>query len=54
MPRPGHCGLAGAFCVDADTGRFTALDPLGEKGGDPDRYGYCVDDPVNRVDVRGS
>jgi RHS repeat-associated protein len=38
---------------DADTGRFTALDPLGAKGGDTDWYGYCVDDPVNRVDVWG-
>ena len=38
---------------DADTGRFTALDPLGKKGGDKDWYGYCVDDPVNRVDVWG-
>ena len=38
---------------DADTGRFTALDPLGEKGGDPDWYGYCVDDPVNRADAWG-
>ena len=38
---------------DADTGRFTALDPLGKKGGDSDWYGYCVDDPVNRVDAWG-
>ena len=38
---------------DAATGRFTALDPLGAKGGDKDWYGYCVDDPVNRVDVCG-
>ena len=38
---------------DADTGRFTAVDPLGAKGGDRDWYGYCVDDPVNRVDVWG-
>lgn len=38
---------------DADTGRFTALDPLGAKGGDADWYGYCVDDPVNRIDVWG-
>ncbi len=38
---------------DAETGRFTALDPLREKGGDTDYYGYCVDDPVNRVDVWG-
>ncbi|MDQ7836571.1 MAG: RHS repeat-associated core domain-containing protein [Humidesulfovibrio sp.] len=38
---------------DADTGRFTALDPMGAKGGDSDWYGYCVDDPVNRVDAWG-
>ena len=38
---------------DPDTGRFTALDPLGKKGGDSDWYGYRVDDPVNRVDVWG-
>jgi len=38
---------------DADTGRFTALDPMGAKGGDKDWYGYCVDDPVNRVDTWG-
>jgi len=30
---------------DADTGRFTALAPMGAKGGDSDWYGYCVDDP---------
>jgi RHS repeat-associated protein len=38
---------------DADTGRFTALDPMGAKSGDNDWYGYCVDDPVNRVDAWG-
>lgn len=38
---------------DADTGRFTALDPIGAKGGDKDWYGYCVDDPVNRMDAWG-
>ena len=38
---------------DQATGRFTALDPLGVKGGDKDWYGYCVDDPVNRVDKWG-
>ncbi len=38
---------------DADTGRFTALDPMGVKGGAKDLYGYCVDDPVNRLDVWG-
>jgi len=34
---------------DADTGRFTSLDPLGAKGGDSDWYGDCVDDPVSRA-----
>jgi len=35
------------------TGRWTAPDPLGDKGGDPDWYGYCLDDPVNGVDPLG-
>jgi len=26
---------------------------MGARGGDSDWYGYCVDDPVNRVDVWG-
>jgi len=26
---------------------------MGAKGGDKDWYGYCVDDPVNRVDAWG-
>jgi hypothetical protein len=28
-------------------------DPIGEQGGDPDWYGYCLDDPVNGVDPLG-
>ncbi|MDY0306103.1 MAG: RHS repeat-associated core domain-containing protein, partial [Desulfovibrionaceae bacterium] len=28
-------------------------DPLGDAGGDPDWYGYCLDDPVNGVDPLG-
>lgn len=55
-PTPGLRNYRARFVwrdYDADTGRFTALDPLGEKGGDKDWYGYCVDDPVNRVDVWG-
>lgn len=50
------CGGRRAFTLSVPpvgTGRFTALDPLGKKGGDPDWYGYCVDDPVNRVDRWG-
>lgn len=38
---------------DTFTGRWTAPDPIGDKGGDPDRYGYCPDDPVNGVDPLG-
>jgi RHS repeat-associated protein len=34
---------------DTYTGRWTAPDPLGDAGGDPDWYGYCLDDPVNGV-----
>ena len=33
---------------DVKTGRWTAPDPIGEQGGDPDWYGYCLDDPVSR------
>ncbi|MDD3311635.1 RHS repeat-associated core domain-containing protein, partial [Pseudodesulfovibrio sp.] len=32
---------------DTFTDRWIAPDPLGDKGGDPDWYGYCLDDPVN-------
>ncbi|MGE4296443.1 MAG: RHS repeat domain-containing protein [Desulfovibrionaceae bacterium] len=36
-----------------ELGRFMAKDPLGLKGGAPDVYGYCLDDPVNRIDPTG-
>ncbi|MEF2230826.1 MAG: RHS repeat-associated core domain-containing protein, partial [Pseudodesulfovibrio sp.] len=38
---------------DTYTGRWTAPDPMGEAGGDPDWYGYCLDDPVNGEDPLG-
>lgn len=40
---------------DYDTfiGRWTAPDPIRDKGGDPDWYGSCLDDPVNGVDPLG-
>nr|WP_287411483.1 RHS repeat-associated core domain-containing protein [Pseudodesulfovibrio sp.] len=38
---------------DPFTGRWTAPDPIGDKGGDPDWYGYCLDDPVNANDPTG-
>jgi len=40
--------------LSPDTGRFTALDPLRDKGGDSDWYGYCVDAPVKRADGEGA
>jgi RHS repeat-associated protein len=38
---------------DTFTGRWTAPDPIGDRGGDPDWYGYCLDDPVNMHDPMG-
>ena len=38
---------------DANTSRWTAPDPIGDKGGDSDWYGYCLDDPVNANDSNG-
>jgi RHS repeat-associated protein len=38
---------------DTFTSRWTAPDPLGDAGGDPDWYGYCLDDPVNGNDPMG-
>jgi len=38
---------------DTYTSRWTAPDPIGDAGGDPDWYGYCLDDPVNGVDPLG-
>ncbi|MEF2231153.1 MAG: RHS repeat-associated core domain-containing protein [Pseudodesulfovibrio sp.] len=38
---------------DTFTSRWTAPDPMGDAGGDPDWYGYCLDDPVNLSDPFG-
>jgi len=38
---------------DPDIGRWTAKDPIGFAGGDTDLYGYCLSDPVNRIDAVG-
>ena len=38
---------------DALTGRWAAPDPIGDKGGDPDWYGCCLDDPVGGADPLG-
>jgi RHS repeat-associated protein len=39
---------------DAETGRWSAKDPLGFQGRYPNFYTYAANDPINRVDVRGT
>ena len=43
----------GARDYDAETGRWTAKDPILFAGGDPNLYGYALGDPVNFVDRDG-
>ena len=43
----------GARDYDAQTGRWTAKDPIGFGGGDTNLYGYVLNDPVNFVDSDG-
>lgn len=43
----------GARDYDPRVGRWTAPDPLGFGGGDPNLYAYVGGDPVNRVDETG-
>jgi len=43
----------GARDYDAQTGRWTAKDPIGFNGGDFNLYGYVLADPVNWVDLDG-
>ena len=43
----------GARDYDADTGRWTAKDPILFAGGDVSLYGYVAGDPVNFVDPSG-
>ena len=38
---------------DPEVGRWTAKDPIGFAGGDADLYGYCLNDPVSKVDPTG-
>jgi RHS repeat-associated protein len=43
----------GARDYDAETGRWTAKDPIGFAGGDTNLYGYVINDPVNLADPSG-
>nr|MDA3934219.1 RHS repeat-associated core domain-containing protein [Gammaproteobacteria bacterium] len=43
----------GARDYDPETGRWTAKDPIKFAGGDPNLYGYVLNDPVNLVDPLG-
>lgn len=43
----------GARDYDAETGRWTAKDPILFDGGDSNLYGYVLQDPVNFVDPEG-
>ncbi len=43
----------GARDYDAETGRWTAKDPIDFEGGDYNLYGYVANDPINFVDATG-
>ncbi len=43
----------GARDYDAETGRWTAKDPLGFMAGDANLYAYVGNDPMNRIDPSG-
>jgi RHS repeat-associated protein len=43
----------GARDYDAETGRWTAKDPIRFNGDDTNLYGYCFIDPVNNIDPSG-
>jgi uncharacterized protein RhaS with RHS repeats len=44
----------GARDYDAETGRWTAKDPILFAGGDANLYGYVLQDPVNFYDKNGA
>ncbi|EDN71249.1 Rhs family protein [Beggiatoa sp. PS] len=43
----------GARDYDAETGRWTAKDPIGFFGGDSNQYGYVLNNSVNIIDMDG-
>jgi RHS repeat-associated protein len=44
----------GARDYDAETGRWTAKDPIRFDGGDTNLFGYVLNDPINSFDLRGN
>jgi RHS repeat-associated protein len=44
----------GARDYDPETGRWTAKDPIGFGGGDPNLYGSVLNDPLNFIDPSGT
>jgi RHS repeat-associated protein len=44
----------GARDYDAETGRWTAKDPIRFDGGNTNLYGYVVNDPINETDPSGT
>ena len=44
----------GARDYDAETGRWTAKDPIGFVGDNFNLYNYCNNDPINLVDYHGN
>ncbi|WP_290498756.1 DUF1566 domain-containing protein [Alcanivorax sp.] len=51
-----HTGLTrfGARDYDAETGRWTAKDPIRFEGKDQNLYGYVLNDPINLFDLDGN
>jgi RHS repeat-associated protein len=43
----------GARDYDAETGRWTAKDPLGITSGESSRYAYVLNDPISNIDPTG-